>query len=318
MALLKLDPVLKEKVWGGTKLGDLFGYSLPSETTGECWAISAHENGASTVTGGPYDGRTLRDLWENEPSVFGITAKKEFPLLVKLLHAADDLSVQVHPDDAYAEENEGYAYGKTECWYVVSAEEGAELVLGHHASTREEFRELAEAGEWEKLFRRVPVKAGDFVYVPSGTVHAIGAGIVLLEVQQSSDITYRVYDYDRPGQDGNLRELHLEDSINCATVPHEDQTPERRVWHEGDVRVEELVENDYFNVRSMHLNGFMMLRRRAPYQLISVLEGAGEAQVSGSFIPVQKGDHFLVPADVPTVKWHGELHLVVAEPGPEA
>src|SRR5690606_31738382 len=145
---------------------------------------------------------------------------REYPLLVKILDAADDLSVQVHPNDSYAREVEGVPYGKTECWYVLSAEEGAELVLGHHAKTREELVQMMDQGEWDKLLRRIKVKAGDFIYVPSGTIHAIGKGIVILETQQSSDITYRVYDYDRRDSMGNKRELHLDRAREVTLVPH--------------------------------------------------------------------------------------------------
>ncbi|CAM3889580.1 mannose-6-phosphate isomerase, class I [Alkalicoccus chagannorensis] len=317
MPLLKLKPMLKEKIWGGTALAS-FGYELPGEQTGECWGISGHGSATNEVASGPYAGRTLRELWQEEPHLFGMTKKKEFPLLVKLLHAADDLSVQVHPDDAYAEEQEGYPYGKTECWYIVSADPGAELVLGHNAATREELETMVHEGRWEDVFRRKPVKAGDFVYVPAGTVHAIGAGIVLLEVQQSSDITYRFYDYDRPGQDGSLRELHVEDSIACTTVPHQDRTPKRWRWQEDDVLVEELIDTDYFSVRSLQLDGKMMLRKRAPYQLVTVLDGAGTACVKGETYEVKKGDHLVVPADIPSVKWEGQLQVVVAEPGAKA
>lgn len=313
-----MKPVFKEKVWGGSNLQKQFQYDIPSKQTGECWGISGHAHGTNEVEDGPFQGRTLRELWENEAHLFGLSSQKEFPLLVKLIDAQDDLSVQVHPDDVYAKEKENYAYGKTECWYIVSAEPGAELILGHHAQSEAELRELIEAEKWEDVFQSVPVKAGDFVYVPSGTVHAIGAGIVLLEVQQSSDITYRFYDYNRPDQEGKLRDLHIEDSIACATIPHQDEAPERAVWEEGDAKVEELVDAPYFSVKSCRIDGSMILGRRAPYQLVTVLEGEGTASVHEETRSVKQGDHLIVPADSANVTWKGNLHLIVAEPGAEA
>lgn len=317
-AIIKLTPIFKEKVWGGKNLATQFNYELPSGQTGECWGISGHENGTNAIEDGKWAGKTLRKLWEEEPHLFGLSTQKEFPLLVKLIDAQEDLSIQVHPDDEYAKQKENYAYGKTECWYIISAEPGAELVLGHNAETETELKEFAAEKKWNELFRRVPVKAGDFIYVPSGTVHAIGAGIVLLEVQQSSDITYRFYDYDRPGQDGKLRELHIEDSIACTMVPHKDMTPERTKWKEDDGEIEELIDNSYFSVKSCQLKGRMILRKRAPYQLVTVLEGTGTATVNGETRKAAKGDHLLVPAETASVQWEGDLHLIVAEPGEDA
>src|SRR5699024_8282193 len=143
-----------------------------------------------------------------------------YPLLVKVVDANDDLSVQVHPDDTYAREIEGVPYGKTECWYVLQAEPDAEIVFGHHAKTKNVLNQLMDEGKWDDLLQKKKVEAGDFIYVPSGTIHAIGKGIMILEIQQSSDITYRVYDYDRKDKQGHLRELHLDEAKEVITVPH--------------------------------------------------------------------------------------------------
>ncbi|PTL39435.1 mannose-6-phosphate isomerase, class I [Alkalicoccus saliphilus] len=315
--LLRMKPVFKEKVWGGNALEKEFGYPIPSENTGECWGISGHENGESIIEEGPYAGKTLRALWEEKPGLFG-GGSGEFPLLVKFIDAAQDLSVQVHPDDDYARKKEGYAYGKTECWYIVSARPEAELVLGHHARSREELTRMAQSGRWDELFRRVPVKKGDFIYVPSGTVHAIGAGIVLLEVQQSSDITYRFYDYDRPDSDGSLRELHIEDSIACSMVPHEDRTPDKREWAEEDAKVEELIDSEFFSIRNITLDGKTVLRKRAPYQLITVLRGEGTAHNEKETHTFRQGDHFVVTEGTSPLHLEGNMQYIVAEPGEKA
>src|SRR5699024_1532591 len=177
---------------------------------------------------GPLKGQNLRQVWDEHPDLFGKTeAGTTFPLLVKILDANDNLSVQVHPNDTYAQEVEGEAYGKTECWYVLGADEGAEIVFGHHATSREEFLSMVETGNWDELLQRVKVRQGDFFYVPSGTIHAIGKGIVILETQQSSDITYRVYDYDRKDASGNTRPLHIDSSADVTHFPHDVRQQEK-------------------------------------------------------------------------------------------
>ena len=206
---LFLQSVMQEKIWGGTHLRDVFGYDIPSDHVGEYWAISAHPNGVSTIKNGRYAGQTLDVLYAEHRELFGNRQEPVFPLLTKILDANDWLSVQVHPDDAYGLEHEG-ELGKTECWYIIAAEPGAEIIYGHNAKSKEELRQQIESKDWENLLTKVPVKAGDFFYVPSGTMHAIGAGIMVLETQQSSDTTYRVYDFDRKDDQGNLRELHLD------------------------------------------------------------------------------------------------------------
>ena len=191
---LFLQSVMQEKIWGGTKLRDVFGYEIPSDHVGEYWAISAHPNGVSTVKNGRFAGQKLDVLYAEHRELFGNRPEPVFPLLTKILDANDWLSVQVHPDDAYGLEHEG-ELGKTECWYVIAADEGAEIIYGHNAKSKEELRQQIESKDWDHLLTKIPVKAGDFFYVPSGTMHAIGSGILILETQQSSDTTYRVYDF---------------------------------------------------------------------------------------------------------------------------
>lgn len=313
--ILLLEPVLKEKVWGGNKLKSQFGYSIPSEQTGECWGISGHENGTNQVTNGALRGKTVRQLWEQHRELFDHESGEEFPLLIKIIDAKDDLSVQVHPDDHYAKEHEGYAFGKTECWYILDREPGAELVLGHHANSREELKQLVNDQEWDGLFKNVPVEPGDFVYVPSGTVHAIGGGVLILEIQQSSDITYRFYDYDRPGQDGQLRELHIEDSIACSMVPHQDSPLNRETWEEEGLKVERLIKEDYFTVYKwvIHKAAGTLLRTNNSYQLISVIDGEGQVQTEDAMHLVKKGDHFIVPATLKNYQVSGDVTFVVSE-----
>lgn len=315
--ILKFEPICKEKVWGGVKLREMFGYPIPSEQTGECWGISGHQSGTNRVVNGPYQDKTLRELWQEAPELFGrvSAAGEEFPLLVKIIDARDDLSVQVHPDNEYAKEHEGYAYGKTECWYILDAEPGAELILGHHAATKKELQTMVYNGDWDKLFRRVPVDRGDFIYVPSGTVHAIGAGIVLLEIQQSSDITYRFYDYDRPGQDGKLRDLHIDDSIACTKVPHEEPVLQRPVTVKNGLQIEQLIKESYFTVNRLVLDNSEKSFRLEPqtYELLTVISGTGQITVGSLAYDLEKGDHILVPETVSHYYLSGSMTIMTAE-----
>ncbi|UCZ52669.1 mannose-6-phosphate isomerase, class I [Bacillus shivajii] len=310
--ILKLKPVLQEKIWGGSKLKTQFHYEIPSSQTGECWGISGHSNGTNIIESGPYKGMTLRELWASHRELFDNETGEEFPLLVKIIDAQDDLSVQVHPDDEYAKKNEGYAFGKTECWYILDAEPGAELVLGHHAKTRDELRDMVEKEEWDELFRKVPVKKGDFVYVPSGTVHAIGKGIVILEIQQSSDITYRFYDYDRKDKEGNTRDLHIEDSIACSMVPHEDPKLDRDTWETDRMKVERLIKEHYFTVDKWHVNGKTQFNNRT-YLLMSVIDGEGTIKTEEGSHFLKKGTHFLIPSTVEKYTLKGKMTVVVSQ-----
>lgn len=307
-----LKPVFKERIWGGTKLQEEFGYQIPSLKTGECWGISAHPNGPSIIANGPLEGKPLNEAWEEHQELFGHSPEAQFPLLIKILDANTDLSVQVHPNDTYAMEHENGELGKTECWYVIDCEPGAELILGHHAQSKQELRDMINAGEWSSLLKKVPVKKGDFFYVPSGTIHALGEGTLILETQQSSDTTYRVYDFDRTDDSGQKRELHVEPSIQVTTVPHQDTTTSPEQEESEGIISTKLVAEQYFTVYEWKLCG--TVEREAPehYILVSVLEGNGDLVVDGIMHPFQKGSHFIIPATIGTYSISGDAKLIVS------
>ena len=309
---LFLQSVMQEKSWGGTHLRDVFGYEIPSDHVGEYWAISAHPNGVSTVKNGRYAGQTLDVLYAEHRELFGNRQEPIFPLLTKILDANDWLSVQVHPDDAYGLEHEG-ELGKTECWYIIAAEPGAEIIYGHNAKSKEELRQQIESKDWENLLTKVPVKAGDFFYVPSGTMHAIGAGIMVLETQQSSDTTYRVYDFDRKDDQGNLRELHLEKSIDVLTIgePANSRPVTTKV---DDLKSTLLVASDFFAVYKWEISGKADFEKTADYSLFSVLDGQGSLKVDGQDYDIAKGSHFILPSDVQAWEIKGNLELIVSHP----
>ena len=232
--------------------------------------------------------------------------------MTKILDANDWLSVQVHPDDAYGLEHEG-ELGKTECWYIIAAKPGAEIIYGHNAKSKEELRQQIESKDWENLLTKVPVKAGDFFYVPSGTMHAIGAGIMVLETQQSSDTTYRVYDFDRKDDQGNLRELHLEKSIDVLNIgePANSRPVTTKV---DDLKSTLLVASDFFAVYKWEISGKADFEKTADYGLFSVLDGQGSLLVDGQEYPIAKGSHFILPSDVQAWEIKGELELIVSHP----
>lgn len=309
-----LQPVFRERIWGGTKLKTEFNYPIPNEHTGEAWVISALSNGPSVIKNGPLAGKTLLDAWNEHSELFNKSPEnhEDYPLLVKILDANNDLSVQVHPDDAFAQKVERQPYGKTECWYVLSAEPDAKLVIGHHAKTREELVRMMDEGKWDQLLKHKKVKAGDFIYVPSGTIHAIGKGIVILETQQSSDLTYRVYDYNRKDASGKKRELHLDKAKQVTTVPHQEVTLEQKVVTVGDLTVKTLVEAEYFTVCHWKLNGHAARKLDHDYLQVSVITGSAEIQVGEQSFAIEKGSNFILPHGADAYELRGNAEFIVS------
>jgi len=306
MEILRMKPVFKETVWGGKRLHDDFGYDIMSNHIGECWAVSAHPEGEGTIDGGTYDGVRLSELWKTHPELFGNIHSDRFPLLTKIIDANADLSIQVHPDDVYAAEHENGSLGKTECWYVIDCLPGATIIIGHNAKTREELREMIENGRWSDLIREVPIKKGDFFQINPGTIHAIKAGTLILESQQSSDITYRLYDYDRL-QDGKKRPLHIEKSMDVIEVPFVERKVEPvtdRIW------LKQLYSCDYYKIWKGDLDGEETLRQSQPFMIGSVL--SGEASLDGE--TYKKGDHFIIPYGYPDIRMSGKAEFIFSAP----
>ncbi|MGH0508183.1 mannose-6-phosphate isomerase, class I [Bacillus paranthracis] len=310
---LFFQPVLQERIWGGEALKG-FNYDLPSQTTGECWGISAHFNGPSIVKSGKYRGLTLKQLWDKHRELFGNYKAEQFPLLTKILDAKKDLSVQVHPNDEFANIHENGELGKTECWYIIDCKKNAEMVYGHTAQTKEEFKGRIENNEWNRLLRRIPIKPGDFFYVPSGTIHALCEGTLVLETQQSSDTTYRVYDYDRMDSDGNKRDLHIEKSIAVSMIPHDDYQVYPEIEKENGAIVTRYVQEKYFSVYKWEIQEEASFQQNQPFQLASVIEGEATLRtVSGEF-SIKRGDHFILPAGIESFVVKGNVTLIVSHP----
>ena len=306
--IIFLKPVFKEMIWGGCRLGTEFGYDIPSAHTGECWGIAAHPNGDAAIANAAYAGMTLSELWRQKPELFGNLGGDRFPLLVKIIDAKADLSLQVHPGDAYAAEHEHGSLGKTECWYIIDCPAHARLVVGHNARTREELTDMIRKGDWKDLIRYLPIRKGDFIPIKPGTVHAITSGCMILETQQNSDITYRVYDYDRL-VNGKPRDLHIKKSIDVITVPA--KSVEDSVENTNDLpknRWNQLIAGDYFKVYKLVLDGELEFLQEHPFLNMSVLDGQGciDGQV------IQKGDHFILPSGYGKVKLNGRMEIIAS------
>lgn len=306
--ILFLDPVCTENIWGGTRLKEEFHYINAGDHTGECWGISAHPNGDGTIRNGSYTGRKLSELWSEHRELFGNLKEERFPLMVKIIDAKEDLSIQVHPDDTYARVYENNSYGKTECWYIMDCNESASLIIGHNARTKEELYEMIDKKRWEDFIREIPVQKGDFIQIDPGTVHAIKGGCLVLETQQNSDITYRIYDYDRLSN-GKPRELHIQKSLDVITVPA--KKAEESVVFAGIVpknQLYPLYHCDYYKIFKLDVEGKVCLEQNEPFLLLSVLEGIGT--VDSYFI--QKGDHFIIPYQYGNFEIKGDICLLVS------
>lgn len=304
--LLFFKPEFKERIWGGNKLRTEFGFDVSGDNIGECWAISAHPNGDCVCESGTYKGRTLSYLWANEKKLFGNMEGDRFPLLLKIIDAKSDLSIQVHPNDEYAAEHENGSLGKTECWYILDCEEGSTLIAGHNAKDSAELNAKIDAHDFNGLFREVPVRKGDFVQIDPGTVHAIKGGIVLLEMQQSSDVTYRVYDYDRL-ENGVARELHLEKSKDVIISPAKKDAV---ISTDCEKTETELVKCKYYRVSKLNISGEYTLKENSFFRIVSCVEGQGEA--NGTMI--KRGDSFLVPNGYGELALKGQMKIIVSEP----
>lgn len=309
-----LQPVFKERIWGGTALFNTFQYNIPSKSTGECWAFSAHQNGQSVVKTGEFIGLTLGELWDKKREIFGELKQSVFPLLTKILDVTSDLSIQVHPGDEYAYTHENGELGKTECWYIIDCEENAEIVYGHNASTKQELITMMENRQWNRLLRREKIKSGDFFYVPAGMIHALCKGTLVLEIQQNSDTTYRIYDYDRVDRDGNLRELHLDKAMDVINIPHQPKDTCNKILQMDGATITKFVESEYFSVYKWDITSFLSLTQMEPFQLVSVVEGNGHIQTAEGIFFIEKGDHFILPFNLGDFTIMGNMQLIVSHP----
>ena len=296
---LKLKPVTKSIIWGGNYLKDNFGYETNDENIAEAWLATSRHDGINIIENGQYEGLLLGD-YINEAGIKNVCGNFEaFPLLIKFIDANDKLSVQVHPDDNYAKEN-GLDAGKTEMWYIVDCKKDAKLVYGLISENKPTFDEITKANEEGKLSEMlnfVDVHKGDCFFIPAGLVHAIGEGIVIAEIQQNSNTTYRLYDYDRIGKDGNKRELHIQKASEVIKTEFPDNFVSGKLISDSDgKRTEVLCKCDLFCVIKYNLS----CEKSAFFESGSMkslicLDGDGCVLCDGTEYPVTKGDSYLIP-----------------------
>lgn len=303
MEILRLQPAGKDYLWGGTRLRDEYGKKIVLTPLAETWECSVHPDGSSIVANGQYKGKTLAEVLKAHPEYLGTKVENgELPILVKFIDAKKDLSVQVHPDDEYAGKHE-HQNGKTEMWYVIDADDGSSLIYGfRHKVTEKILRNAVKTGTLDKHLQKVPVHKGDVFYVPAGTVHGIGAGILIAEIQESSNVTYRVYDYDRIDKNGKKRELHFEQAVqvmNMDISPDVKQKP-RIVKHYPGCSRELLCRCKYFEVERIQVTkAFSFSVLSESFQVIMCLDGEGQIEtMDANLKPVRfmKGRTMFLPA----------------------
>ena len=303
MEILRLHPAGMDYLWGGTRLRDEYGKKIDTTPLAETWECSVHPDGSSIVVNGEYRGKTLAETLNHNPKWLGTKIKNgEFPILTKFIDAKRDLSVQVHPDDIYAREHE-HQNGKTEMWYVIDADEGANLIYGfRHKVTEQIIRDAIKTGTLDKHLQKVEVHKGDVFYVPAGTVHGIGAGILIAEIQESSNVTYRVYDYDRIDKDGKKREIHFDKAVKVMNMDISSdvkQKPRIVKYYPGCSR-ELLCRCKYFEVERIQVTkAFSFSVLEESFQVIMCLTGEGQIETMDEHLkPVRfmKGRTLFLPA----------------------
>lgn len=303
MSIFFFEPIPRYTIWGGTACNSYFHCEDRfQDGVGQIWAFSGQGGaGLSTVcTTAPYEGRTLKDLWEQEPALFGFKKTEgPFPLIISLVAPEDDLSLQVHPDDVQAAKI-GFPMGKNEAWYFIRCRDGASIVYDHNMESPDQLKQYIDDERWDEIPKHRPVKNGDFIYIPAGMLHAMGKGVVVYEIQQSTDVTYRFYDYHRKDKNGNERPLQLKEAIECL---HYEPAPVLAPPVEDDPCTT-LIRCPSFTVMKIDVDDHVSFKT-GPYRLVTVTEGSGTANGT----PVREGSSFLLPAGE-TVLLDGHMALM--------
>lgn len=306
---VKLIPVSKSPIWGGTRLKTDWGVRTDAPTVGESWVLTVREKEKNVIANGAWAGKTLNEVI----GTYG-ASEKDFPLLVKFIDAADRLSVQVHPDDRYAAEVENDR-GKTEMWHILEAEEGAELIMGLCDSvTREDFAEAVRAGETERVLKHIPVHTGETYFIPAGLPHAIGKGILLAEIQQNCDLTYRIWDYDRRGADGKPRELHVKKALDVVRPFTEKEIDAIR--YEADPAADRktvLAACSRFRVERLSVVNSITIPKSPKFRHLLCVSGKGTLTAGAEIYPVERADSYLLPPDA-EITLAGNLTVLLSQP----
>jgi mannose-6-phosphate isomerase len=296
---LQFIPIFKERIWGGRKLQLLLHKAIVSDTTGESWEISTVEENISIIANGNLKGKSLLEIINDAPAeVLGTEVYKKFgthfPLLFKYLDATADLSIQVHPNDQLAKERHN-SFGKTEMWYVVQADEDAKIIVGFkHNSSTEEYLEHLEDNTLTNILNDIKVNEGDVFFLETGTVHALGAGLLIAEIQQTSDITYRLYDFDRLDANGHKRELHVDQAVDAINY---NTTSSFKAYPKNKNVSNEIVSCPYFTTHFLPLDGYLKIHKTPEsFTVYMCVEGSFELKYENVAYHYTKGDTVLIPA----------------------
>lgn len=316
MAVIKLVPAFKDYLWGGNKLVRDYNKKSDLEILAESWEVSSHPDGISIVDNGTFEGKTLVEYIASKgKKVLGKKGQTFdfFPILIKFIDAKQDLSIQVHPSDEYALEHEGQ-YGKTEMWYILEAEPGASVYYGtKNEISKDEYKDAIENNTILDVLNKVPVTKGDVIFVEAGTIHAIGAGIVICEIQQNSNVTYRVYDFDRKDVNGNTRELHIDKAVEVSTLVPLDTSFKAqgdRVDHDSYSQTL-LVSHDLFKTELISLNGSLSFDvDDQSFVALICIEGELEIKQGHDDIKLIKGESVFIDAETDDVQISGEGDLL--------
>ncbi len=298
MQIIFLKPYFNEKIWGGTKLAS-FGYSLPSKHIGEAWVVSGYKNKSSIILNGKYKGKNLYFLYHKHPELFNNPSTDEYPLMVKLLDCNDKLSVQVHPKDRYAKKHYN-EFGKNECWYFLGAKRNANIIYGHTAKSKKQLTNLVKQGNWKKLLKNKKVEKDGFVYVPTGTIHGLNSGLLVYELQQSSDITFRLYDYERQKLDPS-RKLHINESLDNIDVPF--KTPKFKCDKDTIIKTKAFVLKKINNINKKTYS-----YKKAKWLQLTVIGGKGTINE----VPIKKGDSFLLVGKQEKFTLQGKIQILLS------
>ncbi|MCI5591319.1 MAG: type I phosphomannose isomerase catalytic subunit [Oscillospiraceae bacterium] len=315
MEMFKLIPSVADYIWGGRRLIEEYGIKTDKDPAAEAWVLSCHSAGPSTVEDGEFKGQTLEQVWENHKEICGTNGNKFefFPILIKFIDAKNNLSIQVHPDNDYAMRVEG-EYGKTEAWYILDCDEGAELILGFNREVSvEEFKKAAQSEEMLNIVNKVKVKKGDLFFIESGTLHAICKGILLAEVQQNSNTTYRVYDYGRVGADGKPRALHIDKAADVTKLcpPTITNASEREVEKQDGGTRTHLTECDLFKMYSVETDGeYVSEAGDESFVSLLCLDGSAEVVCGKKTLGMKKGESLFIPASSGEFKIIGKTHML--------
>jgi len=304
---LKFEPILKERLWGGVKLGRLLDKPITNDNTGESWEVSAVPGDISVVSNGPLRGTDLRQLIEKYgEDLLGADVVNRFgnvfPVLIKFIDAAKDLSIQLHPNDELARKRHN-SFGKTEMWHVLDADDGANLIIGFNREvTKKEYKSSLESDGLQDLLHYEPVKKGDTFMVNAGRLHAIGAGVLLAEIQQTSDITYRVFDFNRRDKNGNLRELHTDLALDA--IDYSAKQDFKVNYHEVPGHASEMVRTPYFITSYLKLEEStrLMLSDRSSFSIYVCVAGDAVLESGENKLTLKLGETVLIPASVPFIE----------------